>query len=61
VAASGALAQGQIAARQGDYLAADRFAQIATPVFDRTDADSMDRQALHDLLNVIDKNLRAAR
>jgi len=61
VAASVALAQGQIAARQGDYVTADHFAQIAAPVFGRTDADGMDRQALHDLRSVIDKNLRAAR
>jgi serine/threonine protein kinase len=55
------LARATIAARRGDYASADRYAQAAAPVLDRPDADSIDRQALHDLRSVIDKNLRAAR
>jgi serine/threonine protein kinase len=61
VGASVALAQGEIAARHGDYALADRYAQKAAPVFDRSDADSIDKQALRDLKNAIDTHLRASR
>ncbi len=55
------LARATIAARRGDYAAADRYAQAAAPTFDRPDADSIDRQTLHDLRSSIDTHLRASR
>jgi hypothetical protein len=56
-----ALAKGQIAARREDFASAHLYAQQAEAALDRPDADSIDRQALHDLRKVIEKNLRASR
>jgi hypothetical protein len=60
VAAEVALAQGQIAARHRDYTAAAQYAKAAESL-DGPDADSLDRQSLHDLRNLIDSHLRASR
>jgi hypothetical protein len=61
VEASVALAQGEIAARRGDYLLAQRYAQVAAPAFDRPNTRAYDRQSLEKLRMAIDEHLRASR
>jgi Flp pilus assembly protein TadD len=60
VAAEVALGQGQIAVRRGDYTAAAQYAKAAESL-DSPEADSLDPQCLHDLRNIVDSRLRAAR
>lgn len=61
VSASVALAQGEIAAKRGDYTLADRYLQKAAPVFDRPDANIVDSQSLQKLRNAIALHLSASR
>lgn len=48
-----ALAQGEIAYRQGDYAAARRYAQSAASVFSRANAEPYQMHALESLLSQI--------
>jgi ATP/maltotriose-dependent transcriptional regulator MalT len=50
-----ALAQGEIAYRQGDYAAARKYVQSAVPVFSRPDAEPYQKHALESLTAAIDK------
>jgi serine/threonine protein kinase len=61
VAASIALAQGQIAALRGDYAQAQRQVRTAAPMIDRPDSDMSDRRALATLKSEIESHLRASR
>jgi len=61
VSASIALAQGEIAVRQGDYVLADQYVQEAAPTFESSNANVLDRQSLHRLRNAIGSHLRASR
>lgn len=49
VGASVALAQGEIAVRQGDYTLGNRYLQEAAPVFERPDTNTVDKQTLQKL------------
>jgi serine/threonine protein kinase len=60
VGASVALLQGEIALRRGDYLLAQRYAQIAAPMFTGPDADPADQQSFQKLSKAIDEHGRAA-
>ena len=61
VGASVALAQGEIAARRGDYVSAQRYAQQAALVFDGPNADASDQESLQKLRSTIDSHLRVSR
>jgi hypothetical protein len=54
-----ALAQGEIAWRQGDYTSARKYVDSAAPVFHRADAEPFQRQALDTLSAAIDRRLPA--
>ena len=54
-----ALAQGEIAYRQGDYAAARKYAQSAAPVFSRANAEPYQKHALETLTAALDKHLPA--
>ncbi len=56
-----ALAQGEIAARHGDYTLARSYAQTAAPAFDRPNADVSQKQSLQKLRKAIDAHLPASR
>ncbi len=59
VAASIALAQGEIALRRGDYLLAQRYAQTAAPAFETSDAGAGEKQAYQELSQALDAHLHA--
>ncbi len=61
VSASVALAQGEIAARRGDYVSAQRYVQIAAPGIEGPTSDLSDRKSLAELKRTIDSHLRASR
>jgi ATP/maltotriose-dependent transcriptional regulator MalT len=50
------LAMGEIAFRRGDYSAARKYVQSATPVFTRVDAEPYQKHALQVLTLAIDKH-----
>jgi len=50
-----ALAQGEIAYRQGDYVAGRKYVQSAAPVFSRADAEPYQKRALEMLSAAVDK------
>jgi hypothetical protein len=56
-----ALLRGEIAARRGNYAAAQQDAVEAARVFDRANADLLQRQALARLRKNIEAHLRATR
>jgi eukaryotic-like serine/threonine-protein kinase len=56
-----ALAQGEIAARRGDYTLARSYAQTAAPAFDRPNADVSQKQSLQKLRKAIDAHLQPSR
>ncbi|HEX4807611.1 MAG TPA: serine/threonine-protein kinase [Bryobacteraceae bacterium] len=56
VAATIALAQGQIAAKKGNYVLARHYVQIAAPTFERPNADKFDKQTLEKLKQTIDSH-----
>ena len=60
VSASIALAQGEIAARKGDYALARRYVQTAAPVIDQPNSDESDKQAIAKLRSTIDLHLHDA-
>jgi DNA-binding winged helix-turn-helix (wHTH) protein/serine/threonine protein kinase len=53
-----ALAQGQIALRQGDYAAARKYWEMAKPVLSRADAEPFQKQALEELAAGLEKSGR---
>ncbi len=59
--ASIALAQGEIAARRGDYALAEHYARIAAPAFERPDAAMPDRQEVEALKKAIEAHARASK
>jgi len=61
VGAEVALAEGEIAAREGDYESAERYANLAASTIDRPDADPSDKQSLEKLRASIHSHLRAPR
>jgi serine/threonine-protein kinase len=61
VTASIALAQGQIAARRGDYTLAQHYLAIAAPTFERPKADPLDKKTVEELKSTIDSHLHASR
>jgi hypothetical protein len=61
VGASIALAQAEIAVRQGDYTLAQNYARQAASEFDRPDSDVWERQSLQKLTKTIDAHLRASK
>jgi serine/threonine protein kinase/DNA-binding winged helix-turn-helix (wHTH) protein len=54
-----ALAQAEIAYRQGNYAAARKYVQSAAPVFSRTDAEPYQKRALETLTAAVDKRRTA--
>jgi ATP/maltotriose-dependent transcriptional regulator MalT len=54
-----ALAQGEIAYRQGDYAAARKYVRTAAPVFSRADAEPYQKHTLESLTTALDKRLPA--
>jgi len=61
VGAQVAVAEGEIASREGDYESAERYAKLAASAFDRPDADPSDRQSLQKLRASIQAHLREPR
>jgi eukaryotic-like serine/threonine-protein kinase len=59
--ASIALAQGEIAARRGDYILAQHYVETAAPVFQRPNTGAGEKQSLQTLQSVIDAHLRNTR
>jgi hypothetical protein len=58
VSASVALAQGEIAVRQGNYPLAQRYAQTAAPAFERTDSNALDKQEFAALKKTLELHQR---
>ena len=58
VSANVALAQGEIAVRQGNYPLARRYAQTAAPTFERPDSNALDKQEFATLTKTIESHLR---
>jgi len=58
VSANVALAQGEIAVRQGNYPLAQRYAQTAAPTFERPDSNALDKQEFATLTKTIESHLR---
>ncbi len=56
--ASVALAQGEIAVRQGNYVLAQRYAQTAAPTFEGPDSNALDKQEFAALKNTVELHLR---
>jgi hypothetical protein len=50
-----ALAQGEIAYRQGDYVAARKYIQIARPILTRADAEPYQKHAVEELAAALEK------
>ena len=61
VRASIAFAQGQIAARRGDYALAQHYLTIAAPTFEQPRADPFDKNTVDELKQTIGSHLHASR
>jgi eukaryotic-like serine/threonine-protein kinase len=61
VGAAIALAQGQIAARRGDYISAQRYVQAAAPALERPNAAIADKRSLQALKSEVDAHLGQSR
>jgi hypothetical protein len=58
VTASVALAQGEIAVRQGNYLLAEHYTETAAPTFDRAGSSAADKQEFATLKKTVESHLR---